>query len=428
MLRLSRWSIFLGLTILAGCGGGGGSIANNPKQGTPSNVVDLVVGPGPPATMGGAFNIPQVTVTVCQPGTSTCAMITNVLVDTGSAGFRVLASALADAGLTLPDLTDPSNPQNTIAECIPFIDGYTWGPLATAKVQVGAETASSVSINIINDNGAYTPTVPSGCTTLTSGKSLNSVQAFSANGVLGVGVFVQDCGPTCANCQLAGGGCTPTNDIYYSCNTASSTCTPVPIPLTTQVQNPAALFATDNNGVIVQLPSIAASGTPSATGSLIFGIGTQSNNALGTATVLTTNNAGYITTTFNGQFLPNSFIDSGSNAYYFADSSIPTCSTASGFYCPSSTLSLPVTNQAEDANSNVTGVTSNVTIQIADLNSISNTNFAINDVGGTAASSTGTNTLSNDFDFGVPFFYGRRVYTAIEGLKAGSATGPYFAY
>ena len=32
------------------------------------------------------------------------------------------------------------------------------------------------------------------------------------------------------------------------------------------------------------------------------------------------------------------------------------------------------------------------------------------------------------FDWGLPFFYGRSVYTAIAGHTAGSAIGPYFAY
>jgi hypothetical protein len=32
------------------------------------------------------------------------------------------------------------------------------------------------------------------------------------------------------------------------------------------------------------------------------------------------------------------------------------------------------------------------------------------------------------FDFGLPFFYGRSVFTAIQGRSAGGFTGPYFAY
>ena len=127
----------------------------------------------------------------------------------------------------------------------------------------------------------------------------------------------------------------------------------------------------------------------------------------------------------------SSFIDSGSNALYFPDSSLPLCGSSApenGFYCPASTQSLSAVNQGNDANSVPIGVTSTVSFQIANLNAISGSEFAIDDVGGTAASSSGTDTLSDDFDFGLPFFYGRRVFTAVEGAAAGGNTGPFFAY
>ena len=59
-------------------------------------------------------------------------------------------------------------------------------------------------------------------------------------------------------------------------------------------------------------------------GSLIFGIGTQSNNGLGSATVYDVpssgTNAGDFTTIFNGTSYPASFIDSGSNGLFFLNS------------------------------------------------------------------------------------------------------------
>jgi hypothetical protein len=36
--------------------------------------------------------------------------------------------------------------------------------------------------------------------------------------------------------------------------------------------------------------------------------------------------------------------------------------------------------------------------------------------------------FANSFDFGVPFFFGRTVYTAIEGRPAGNVNGPYVAF
>jgi hypothetical protein len=429
-MRRYGWSMLLGVSILTGCGGGGGG-SGSVAGGSPlagANVVAVSVGPGPPGTTGN-INIPYASVTICQPGTATCATIDHLLIDTGSYGMRILASALSSSGLTLPTMMDPNNPNNTIAECIPFVDGYTWGPLATAKVEISGETASSISINILNDNGSYNPSVPTACTSLTTNQSLDSINAFNANGILGVGLFPDDCGAACADCNLMAGGCTDQNDVYYSCNATSNACNPTAVSESAQVRNPVTAFTSDNNGVILELPSIPSAGATSATGSLLFGIGTQGNNALGSAMVLTTTRQGFFTTMFNGQTLTNSFIDSGSNAYYFADSSLPRCSPSSGsgsssgssrFYCPPSPVTLSATNQGQN------GTVSMVSFQIASL--IPSSNYAINDVGGAAATSTGTDPLNNDFDFGLPFFYGRKVFIAIEGASAGSAVGPYYAY
>jgi hypothetical protein len=421
-MRRYGWSMLLGVSILAGCGGGGGgsSVAGNSPPAGP-NVAAVTVGTGP-TSADSNINIPYASLTICQPGTATCATIDHVLVDTGSYGIRILASALAASGLTLPTMTDPNVPGNTIAECIPFVDGYTWGPLATAQVQIAGETASSISINILNDNGSYNPTVPTACTSLTTNQSLDSISAFDANGVLGVGPFPTDCGASCADCNLAAGGCTDKNDLYYSCNAIANTCNPTAVSEGSQVRNPVSAFATDNNGVILQLQSIASTGAPSASGSLIFGIGTQSNNGLGSAVVLTTTDQGFFTTTYKGQTLTNSFIDSGSNGYYFADSSLATCPGAPDFYCPPSTVTLSATNQGQN------GTVSSVSFQIVNLSAIPPSDYAINGVGGPAATSTGTDPLSNDFDFGLPFFYGRKVFIAIDGETAGNAIGPYYAY
>src|SRR5262249_9105762 len=105
-------------------------------------------------------------------------------------------------------------------------------------------------------------------------------------------------------------------------------------------------FATDNNGIIIELPAVTSTAS-SVSGSLIFGIGTQSNNGLGTAQVimLDTNDGSFVAT-YKGSSLPTSFIDSGSNALYFSDNTIPTCaanSVAPGFLCPASTLNLSAT-------------------------------------------------------------------------------------
>ncbi len=132
---------------------------------TASNQTTLTVGAGPSGTID--LNIPYATVTLCQPNTNTCATNDNVLVDTGSYGVRILASVLASSGLNLSNVADPNDGANTIAECVPFADGYTWGSIAPATLQIGGETAASVPINVLDDNGSYSPNVPNGCSGLT---------------------------------------------------------------------------------------------------------------------------------------------------------------------------------------------------------------------------------------------------------------------
>ncbi|MFI4865532.1 MAG: DUF3443 family protein [Steroidobacterales bacterium] len=441
MSQRLRWTLWLGLCVLAGCGGGGstsspsssssgsGSSSSSSSGAIVSNVIAVTVGPGPAAAMGGTLNIPYASVKVCQPGTSTCAIIDDVLVDTGSVGLRLMASAVTAAGLTLAVTADPSNASNSIAECLPFADGYTWGPVAVTDVRLNGELASSVSVNIIDDNSSYAATAPTSCTTglSQSTTSLNSVVAFAANGVLGVGIFDQDCGTSCADCSSFMNGCGTSNDLYFSCNTGSNTCAFTPVALTAQIRNPVALFATDNNGVILELPALPAAGQAGASGTLVFGIATQTNNGLGSAFVLATDGSGNFVTTYKGQTLNSSFIDSGSNGLFFPDSTITVCTStqsnpnANQFFCPASTQALTAVNQGANG-----GATSPpVSFDITSLTSINGNFYATAELGGPAATNA---TLGSYFDWGLPFFYGKNVYTAISGRTAGTATGPFYAY
>jgi hypothetical protein len=365
-------------------------------------------------------------VTLCRPGTSTCATIPDVLVDTGSYGLRIMASALQAAGLTQSDLADPNHAGNTLAECLPFADGYTWGPLMTADVKIGGESAPGVTVNIIDDNASFAPPAPTVTNCASTGStSLNTVGSFESNGVLGVGVFDQDCGTSCSDCGASGGSaCASDNDIYFTCNT-SNTCVLAPVALSLQVRNPVALFAVDNNGIILTLPAVPPAGQAGASGTLTFGIATQSNNGLGSAAVLTLDDHGNFITTYKGQTLDASFIDSGSNGLFFPDSSITLCQSTTGnphandFYCPASPLSESAVNQGQD------GTMNTVSFEITNLNSFNGSFYASATIGGPAATNP---MLGSYFDWGLPFFYGKSVYVAIDGKIAGSATGPYDAY
>jgi hypothetical protein len=191
------------------------------------------------------------------------------------------------------------------------------------------------------------------------------------------------------------------------------------MPLASQVSNPVAYFANDNNGVLIVLPSVPTGGVTSLAGQLIFGINTQSNNTVGTETVYPASSKATFTTVYNNQAATNSFIDSGSNGYFFNDSSLPTCSLSTDFYCPTSPLSLSAVNKGASGSASGT-----VAFTLENVDSLgSNINAA--SIGGTSGSGS---YIANGFDWGLPFFFGRRVFVALENTTTASGTGPYWAY
>jgi Protein of unknown function (DUF3443) len=389
------------------CGGGGSSgsgVSLTSGGSTPAayNVVSVVVDKGPTSTSPDV-NTLFTTVTVCFPGSATsCQTIDHIQVDTASNGLRILAPVLT---LSLPVQTTPNGA--SLLECTQFVDGYSWGPVALADVQISGEFASSVPVQVIGD--ANFTAVPANCSG--AGTAEDTVAAFGANGILGVGVFAQDCGAFCVS--------TVDNGVYYACTPTQ--CLPTTVLLASQVPNPVTFFATDKNGVVIQLPSVASQGAATVTGSMIFGIDTQSNNKSGTRPVLTLDSTyGYFTTVFNGQSLTQSFLDTGSNGYYFNDTGLQQCSNASftGFYCPVSPQSLSAMLQGQNA------VSTSVNFTVDDAETL-----GVNDPSFVAfVTLAGTFPTANAFDWGLPFYYGRTVYAAIENAPTAVGVGPYVAF
>jgi hypothetical protein len=401
----------VGVSILVSClscGGGKGSGAaltpGDPSGGTQpatANVLTVVADAGPADS---SVNTLFTSVTVCVPGSSTnCQTIDHIQVDTASYGLRILASTL---NLALPVRAAANG--GSLVECTVFADGYAWGPVAVADVQLSGETAASVPIQVIGDPSFSN--VPADCSGAAPMEE-DTVAAFGANGILGIGVFAQDCGPNCVT--------TAESSAYYACS--STACQATTVPLADQVTNPVTLFAQDNNGSILELPSVAAQGALTLTGSLIFGIDTQSNNASGTQTVLTLDpDFGYLTVLFNGQTLSQSFIDTGSNGIYFDDADLVQCteSNFSDFYCPSTTQNLTATLQGANGMSAAV----NFGIANAQQQATNNPDFTVlPQLGGPVPT-------SSSFDFGLPFYFGRRVATALESQSTSVGTGPYIAY
>jgi len=416
----SRWIVVLLATLLlqacGGGGGGGGSLV--PSSAAVSNTVAIKIGAGVSTSTN---NMMLASVTLCQPDSSSCVTIPNIQIDTGSTGLRVFASLLH--GVALPPV--PSG-TGTLYNCAAFGDGVVWGNMATADVKIGEETAKGISVHILQDTGAGAP-IPTPCSQQgpneTSILGTTTINAFGVNGVLGIGLFNQDCGTYCTNFVF-----NPAPK-YYDC-TSSAPCTGTTATLAQQTANPVASFTDGNNqGVALQFPVVANTGAVNVNGTLIFGINTQANNTeSGSAIKVSTPYAsnGYFTSTYRGVGLTQSIIDSGSAGYYFNDATIGRCSVQSAYFCPvpgSNSLS-PLSISALFPNSN-TNSASQVSMQIANADVLfgnTPTLGAFNDVGAPNSANL------QSFDFGAPFFFGKTVFTSNENVGIANMHVAFQAY
>lgn len=400
--------------LLASCGGGGSSSPSTPAVTGPtlsgSNVQTLRVNAGPPGMSASVVNLLYTSVRVCQPDTTTCQTIDHVLVDTGSTGLRLLKSAL-----TLP-LAPIQIGGKSLYNCVQFLDdSYMWGPVVKADVHMGGtsldgEKAANLPIQLVGVSGA--PAAPDTCAP-TGYRANDSVNAFGANGILGVGTHEQDCGETCTR-PLASGR----SNGYYFLDAGGGTTSATAADLVNQVQHPVRRFASENNnGVVISLPAVPAGGAATVSGSMMFGIGTQANNTPAAVRVMAPNAAGYFSTTFQGRILTKGFVDSGSNGWFFGTATLPLCTDAPQWYCPAGSVAL------QAFNASINGQTSTVDFSVANARTLfSNTSaYALSNLAGPIGDET-------SFDFGLPFFFGRTVYTAIEGAATSLGKGPYVAY
>jgi len=425
-----------GLFFFAGCGGSSTksttSASNSP--GSANNLLAITVSGGPTANLAngvlyenGAF----ASATICAPGsTSNCTTIDNLLVDTGSTGLRVFDTAVASLDLPAANASNGSQAY----DCVAFVSGaYLWGPVEKGDVSLGSETASSVPIHVISSANTG---IPSSCSNGAT-ENDNTAALLGANGLLGVGIEPTDCFYAGISvCDPSAGLSSAPYPAYYTCS--GNSCSPAFVATASQVTNPVALFAKDNNGVIVELP---AASSPAATlsGNLVFGIGTESNNQLPSDAAVFTLTCDDFTTDFDGQTYgitnsttcagPASFIDSGSNALYFPNATNMTeCSSntlvgdLSGLYCPGSTQNFTATNKGAN------GTAKAASFSVANAESLfTNAATAADAVQPTLA---GTNPTGYGFDWGLPFFYGVNIYNAIDGqsMPSGAPGAPWWAY
>lgn len=396
-MRSAEWRLALAALAAAAlaCGGGGGGSGSLPD--TQRNVVPVSTDGALCGTNPSTYlNEPCVRVTICTPGTQTCQTIDDVLLDTGSFGLRIFRQAL-----TVP-LTPVTLGGRELGECIQFGDlSADWGPVQTAGVVLGGEPQVQVPIQVIDAGFSGRP---GSCA---NAETDPSTAGF--NGILGVGAAIQDCGPTCTVAANA--------NVYYACSSGSCAGTTVPLPQ--QVTNPVAALPQDNNGVVVRLPTVSAGGAPSADGSVLLGIGTAVDNVPGSVAVLDLDGSGEFRTTVAGSSYP-SFADTGSNALFFAPPggvTLPTCASASEWFCPPTTMSLTATNRGASGRGSAT-----VSFQIANFDQLDKSSNAV------FPTLAGPSLGGGEFDWGLPFFLGRSVYVGFEGRDSPLGTGPYVAH
>jgi hypothetical protein len=434
--------VVISVFLLTSCGGATGTTSSSGSTSTTSpavnNTATVTVGFGPLGQTGGYVNGVFTNVTVCQPSTQNCTTIDNVLVDTGSVGLRLVPSALGS--LTLNTI---STAGSTLEDCIQYGDtSYSWGPMALAQVQIAGETTSNIGVQIIGSVGAEapascltTPVIPG----LPNGGNEDTLESLGANGILGIGNGGSDgpwdCGAYCANPSNIS-----TYDSYYVC--PGGACEPVAAPTSDQAENPIAAFtSSDTNGLVITLPSVAATGAATLSGTINFGIGTQSDNALSSSATLYAMDQcdDFPTVTFNGFAYTDTFcstgtggfggfLDTGSTGLYVSDANTlaslgiydcPSNSSGYGFYCVSTGATTTLSGVALKGNANVGSGTVSLTIENA--TTLLNTNNAVfNDLGG----DSGTDPASDYFDFGAPFFLGRTIFIGITG-PSGQTSGSY---
>lgn len=398
------------------------------------NVVPVTVGCGYP-------NEPCVAVKICVPGTNNCQIIDHILLDTGSYGLRLFTCAVS---LPLPHQKAAGN---ELAECVTYADlSADWGPVMLADIYLGSETTSTgagstgTPIQIIDPNYAPTFIAKGGC-----GSPEYSPAVSGFNGIMGIGLFQNDCD----SCVLSNN--TATAPFYATC--ANDDCSGHNTLATLQVTNP--IFAlqqwnnggnnqTDNNGTILEINGVGGqngipNGTTGVTGSLILGldtglVGSNNDTSAGNLNITQMYPAdatfGVFRADYNGTQYPDSFVDSGSNLWDFPDNGITECSSGdlagSGIYCPAN----PVSLQATPYDINVAGPVISFTLSNGAL--LENGNNAFNNIGAFFGGLGLQGNGPDSFDFGLPFYFGRKVCTGIKGIqdtrRNWGGAAPYWAW
>lgn len=396
-MRLQMWrasGLVLIAAALAGCGGGGGSGssatsggAENPAAVVPaSNTLELTVERGFDNGSTWYPNQPFVSIQVCQPDLSKCVTIDKVLVDTGSFGLRIFDTALA--GITPTGVTHQGG---ELRQCAGFGSGYTLGRIVRIGLKMAGTQARDLPIQLIDSSAG---TAPSGCAAMGSAQFTNKEQV-GGNAILGIGPLGSD-----ASSSLR---------VRYFTQVANQTNLLATVPENIAVPNPVTRLDQHNNGLVLQFPPVGLAGETTLKGTMTLGLNTANNNATSGVKFFGVSDAARLRITLAGRSY-NGLIDSGSNYYHFPSRYMAPCE-GTIFFCPSKPETVPITIQSWDLASSLTSE-----LLIDDYRNYN----------GMAAQPglAGYDSGATELVLGLPYFYGRKVYVAIQGKGTASVPAP----
>ncbi len=375
-------------------GSAAGLAAPAARPGEPAeapNVVKLTV-----RTPHAGFNRMVVQVSVCVPGTRSCATIDDVMIDTGSTGLRLEASAVP-SWLRLPAVLGPGH--EPLAECLRFVGDDAWGPLERVDLRIGGLMASGLPIQIIGDMAAAQP---ASCP--------RSEVDPTSNGTLGIGTHLTDCEGECRQSEA--------DPIYFDCKRGH--CDPLEgrVGEAYRLPNPIAFFDRHDNGVVFDLPDAAGEGSLDSVGTLTIGVETD-HGRFDSAAIVKLDERGRFTTLYGGREYPDSYIDSGTETFIVPDDALPRCPALPWAFCAAPAVTRDAAMLGRDGARNVTS------FRVGDYRHIRQRGF-----GASAEIAVAARPASRAFVWGAPFFLGKRIAVVLEGRGIPGVAhleGPFYA-
>ena len=181
----------------------------------------------------------------------------------------------------------PTSNGNSVVECTKFADGFTWGPVKAADVQIAGESANNVPIQVIGDPAYLLTSTPSGTTNeippraRARGPEEDTVAAFGANAIIGIGRVRRGLRSAIAACPRA----TPESRLLlrvpgehlvaHRSLHGDRRC-----PTPAQVTDPVTLLPDGQQRGDHRAARSAEGASYAPPATLIFGIGTESNNSV----------------------------------------------------------------------------------------------------------------------------------------------------